>query len=216
MTGPDSRTPEELLRAASGGDRAAFGRLMETFDGFLLDLADRGIDPRLRAILAPEDVTQDVKITALRWIEGTRFQSLAAFRGWLETVTRNRLADLRRRHLAAKRTGGGGPSLEASVGHSSGGGSIRLRDLVPSPDASPGSVLSRREAAESLEKALAHLRPAYREILRLLEIEQVSVAEAAARLGKKAGTVRKTLERALRACREEMVRQGLLGGPGQA
>jgi RNA polymerase sigma-70 factor (ECF subfamily) len=81
---PDVRTTETaaLVRAAQGGDRAAFGALYERFarlvHGVLLASAPRDDVP---------DLLQEVFLRALRQLHTLR--EPAAFGGWIATMARN-------------------------------------------------------------------------------------------------------------------------------
>src|SRR5262245_61686159 len=173
------------------------------------------MDARLRQVIEPEDVVQDVLINACRSIGSVEFPSASALCGWLETIARNRVIDLRRRHLGPKRRDGERRSLEESIGAGSDGCSLHLGDGVPSPDGSPSSIVGRREQAEALEQLIADLPPPFRAILRMIVVDQLTIAEISIRLGKSPGAVRKRLERALRAVRDRMERDGRIGPNGE-
>jgi RNA polymerase sigma-70 factor (ECF subfamily) len=204
-----------LIRAAQRGDRDSFDRLASGYRAFLLDVAERGMDRLLRSVVEPEDVVQDVLLSAFRSLGTVDLPSPAAFRAWLGTIARNRLNDLRRRHLAAKRREDEKRSLEEPVGTASSGGSAHLGDGIAARDPSPSSLAGRREKAEALEQVLARIAPHFREVIRLVEVEHLSTAEIAVRVGKSPEAVRKRIERALRACRAEFARAGMLRGKGR-
>jgi len=207
--------PGALVAAALRGDREGFETLLGFHRAMLLTLCDKGMDARLRRIMEPEDVVQDVMLAAYRSIGTVEFPNAFALRAWLERIARNRLIDLHRRHLGQKRREGEGPSLEETAGSASQGSGRRFGDRLPSQDPSPSSVAGRREEAENLEVVLCHIPPHFREVIRLVEVDHLTTAEIAARFGKKPGAVRKMLERALRACRSEMVREGRIHPYGE-
>ncbi len=62
--------------------------------------------------------------------------------------------------------------------------------------ASPLAELTRREALEGLQRAIASLPPAYREVVVLCDLEELDYAEAALTIGCAIGTVRSRLHRA--------------------
>ena len=87
---PPTGDVDGLVRAAQGGDRAAFAALYGQFSrmvhGILLSRV-----PRLHA----EDLLQDVFVAALERLSSLR--DPAAFAGWLAAIARNRATDHLRR-----------------------------------------------------------------------------------------------------------------------
>jgi RNA polymerase sigma-70 factor (ECF subfamily) len=77
----------ELAEQASKGNRLAFDRLIERFQGDIY----RMIYYRLRARMDAEDLTQDVFIRAYRSI--SRLREPGRFRSWLFTIAVNRVND---------------------------------------------------------------------------------------------------------------------------
>jgi RNA polymerase sigma-70 factor (ECF subfamily) len=86
MTAPEVSADDGLIRAAAGGDRAAFGELYvrhaRLVHGILL--------ARVPADEA-DDLVQDVFLSAMRQLRGLR--TAAAFRGWLAAIARHRAMD---------------------------------------------------------------------------------------------------------------------------
>jgi RNA polymerase sigma-70 factor, ECF subfamily len=82
--------PTALVRAAQGGDRAAFGTLYERYA--------RMVHGILLAHVSPDDVDdlmQDVFMRALEQLDSLKDGS--AFGGWLMTIARHSSADFHRR-----------------------------------------------------------------------------------------------------------------------
>jgi RNA polymerase sigma-70 factor, ECF subfamily len=80
----------ELVRAAQGGDRDAFGRLYVKFAPMV-----HGVLMARVPWSAVDDLVQDVFLSALERIG--RLRTPEAFPGWLAAITRNRATDLHRR-----------------------------------------------------------------------------------------------------------------------
>ncbi len=76
----EPRTVADLVRAAQGGDRAAFGELFERYRPGIVALAMR----RVRNADEAEELTQDVFIQAMQKIEQLRVPE--AFGGWLRQI----------------------------------------------------------------------------------------------------------------------------------
>ncbi len=176
---------------------------MAAYREFLSRAIAEKMDARLSMVMQPEDVMQDVLIAIYRGIGEAAFPSEGAFLRWLETIVRNRMASLARRHFCIRRGGGPPQSIdESGPGESSGG--MRVAEAIPCEDPSPSSQANQREMVEALRKVLSKLPPRYREVIRLRVFEDLSTREIAARVGRSEGAVRKLQERALEACREAM------------
>ena len=87
---PASGTHDDLVRAAQGGDREAFGRLYERFGPMVHGILLARVPPS-----EVDDLVQDVFLSALRQLPTLR--TPAAFGGWLAAIARNRAADHHRR-----------------------------------------------------------------------------------------------------------------------
>ena len=215
---PDKEALEALLAAVRRGDRESFESLLSIYRPMLLQLCEREMGEDLKRVMEPEDVVQHVLVNAYRGFESAEFPNVAALEGWLGTIARRRIIDLRRCHLGPKRRGGKGRSLEETVGAGSDGNGVHLGDGIPSPDRSPSSIAGRREQAEALEKAISDLPPHFRALLRMILVDQFSIAEISSRIGRSPQAVRKRLERALHAVHDRMVRDGTIrpDGDGRA
>jgi RNA polymerase sigma-70 factor, ECF subfamily len=206
---------EGLVAAVLRGDQEGFESLLSIHRPAILQFCEREMDGRLRRVMDPEDVVQDVMLNAYRSISTVEFENASAVRGWLEKIAHNRLIDLRRRHLGRKRRDGEGRSLEESIGTGSDGGSLHLGDGLPAPGHSPSSIAGRREQAETLDEFISGLPAHFRAVLRMIVVEQLSIAEISSRLGKSQAAVRKRLERALHAVRDRMLRERKLRPDGE-
>jgi RNA polymerase sigma-70 factor (ECF subfamily) len=118
----------ELVRAARGGDRAAYGRLYERYAPMV-----HGV---LLARVAPElvdDLLQDVFLKAMTQLRSLREED--HFGGWIAAIARNRAADHYRR--AREIAAGDGVSAIMVTERSSATAEARaaLRALQSLPDA---------------------------------------------------------------------------------
>jgi RNA polymerase sigma-70 factor, ECF subfamily len=85
----------QAVRAARGGDRAAFGELYERYVRMV-----HGVLLAHVPYAEVDDLLQDVFLIALRRLDSLR--EPAAFAGWLLAIARNRANDFHRRPRAAK------------------------------------------------------------------------------------------------------------------
>ena len=151
-----------LVTAARGGDRAAFGDLLERHYDRIHGLAWQLTGSRADA----DDVAQDVCCTLVEQIHA--FRGEARFSTWLVRIVYNAARDLRRRRRSL-----GGLTERLAV----------LAGLARGPD---GRDL---HDAMWLNSAVARLKPAYRDTVVLVAGQQLNHAEAAAILGVAEATV---------------------------
>jgi RNA polymerase sigma-70 factor (ECF subfamily) len=141
-----------------------------------------------------EEVAQEAFLKALKGLGG--FRGDAKFSTWLVQIALNE-ARLRlrqnRSHLYQ--------SLEENSGADD--GDYMPRDLADWREI-PSEVLERKELRQRIEETLKSLRPIYREVLILRDVQHLSVAEASQALGISEGLVRTRLRRARLQMREAL------------
>lgn len=169
MTGPDDR---QLLHAAAGGDREAFGQFVQRHQAsvfrFLRSLAPAEADA--------EDALQEAFLAA--WRGAATYQGGASARGWILTVARHAL-------LRAHRRRAGEPSAFES-----------LEDLGAEAGWGDGDPLEGLARKDLLRRAMADLEPREREILVLRDLEGFSGEEVAAMLELGQAAMKSRLHRA--------------------
>jgi len=184
----------ERLRA---GDGSALEDLMERYASRVYRIA-RGIT---RTDGDAEEVVQDVFLTLARKIDS--FEGRAALGTWIYRVATN-AALLRRRGKRAQVE----VSLEEHLpsflddGHREGDRSYLLADWSLTPEAE----LLAGEARAVLSRAIDELPDAYRAVLVLRDVEELSNEEAARILGESVASVKSRLHRARMALREQLTR----------
>ena len=166
---------EALVRAAQGGDRAAFGLLYQRYVRMV-----HGILLARVPSIAAEDLVHDVFLQALPRMSSLRDTS--RFGGWLAAITRNRAADFHRRAKS-----------DSSIEDEPGAG-----ENIGNPQRAVGV-----EDAVALLNAVRQLPEAYREPLILRFVEGMSGPEIAARTGLTHGSVRVNLHRGMQLLREK-------------
>jgi RNA polymerase sigma-70 factor (ECF subfamily) len=168
---------EELFREWQGGSAGALEALVRRHHAPLLAHLYRLVGDRTLA----EDLAQETLLRLVREAHAYRYPR--PFAPWLYTIARN----LARNHWQSayhRRVAVGADPAAARVG---------------APD--PAAWLERAEQREGLRAALAALSFEQREVLSLRYGEELPVAEAAARLGLPAGTVKSRTFAALRRLR---------------
>jgi RNA polymerase sigma factor (sigma-70 family) len=153
-----------------------------------------------------EDLLQEVFFEA---IEAFRLmEPVQQWSAWMFRVARNRIIDLfRKKRLWVYANDSEGVTGERD--------SLRIEDLLPSPDAGPATAYARTLLLEELEEALDELPKEQREVFIAHEVEGLSFKEIAARTGVSVNTLlsRKHyavifLRQRLAAIHEEFVKMG--------
>jgi len=172
----DARTmnsDEALIDRTLKGDLAAFEELVERHRDVVFRVAARIVGNE-----DAQDVSQDAFLRAFHRLE--RFRGAARFRTWLLQITQNAALDM----LARKRRQATDASSEA---HES---------MDTDPHRQPVVELERRERQQRLELKLGLLRPEYRSLLVLRDLEGLSYEELAQVLDMPLGSVKGRLHRA--------------------
>lgn len=174
VTSDDRRLIADVL----AGRTAAFGELVQRYQGRLFNVAYRVLDNPDDAA----DVVQDVFVSA--------YQSLASFKGdsefftWLYRIAFNTAISFKRRKRATvslERRKDSDPALEP---------------VDKSADTAPDAALGRAEDERSLADALAKLSAEHRTVLVLKDLDGLKYEDIAEATGVPIGTVRSRLHRA--------------------
>jgi RNA polymerase sigma-70 factor (ECF subfamily) len=172
------------MAAAQDGDAAAYTRLLQSVAPVVRALGRRGgLDPA-----ATEDLAQDVLMTVHR-IRHT-YDPARPFGPWLIAIAQRRLIDRLRSDGRRRRHETHDPDAV---------------ETFAAPPAKDG--LETDEASVLLRAAIADLPPRQREALELTKLQELSVAEAAARTGQSPGAVKVNVHRALRALQARLGRR---------
>ena len=186
-----------LVERLRGGDGAALEALMDRHAARVFRVA-RGIT---RTDADAEEVVQDVFLTLARKIDS--FEGRAALGTWIYRVTTNAALIKRRGKRAQVEV-----SLEENLptfmqdGHREGPRPYLLADWSGTPEAE----LLEGEARAVLARAIDGLPEAYRAVLILRDVEELSNEETAAILEESVGSVKSRLHRARMALREQLTR----------
>jgi RNA polymerase sigma-70 factor (ECF subfamily) len=198
MTGPPDDT-EELLRLAAAGDELARAQVLERHRPRLRQMIALRLDRRLAARVDPSDVVQDsLAEAAVRLSDYLRERPLP-FYPWLRQLALDKVVDMHRRHLQAKRR-----SVlreEALPQRLPDESALELAGRLFPRGSSPSAHLKRSEARRLIQTALAQLRERDREVLVLRHLEQLPVRDIAAILDLSEGAVKVRHVRALQRLR---------------
>ena len=176
---------EEVVARVLAGETALFEILMRRYNQRLYRMA-RVI---LRNDGEAEDVMQDAYVRAYEHLN--QFAGKAAFSTWLTRIAIHEA-------LARKRRSGRMEELDAlsTTGD--------VMSILKSSDPSPESGAAQAEMRRILEEAIDRLPEAYRTVVVLREVEEMSVAETAESLGVTDAVVKTRLHRAHGMLRKEL------------
>jgi RNA polymerase sigma-70 factor (ECF subfamily) len=172
MTTPDDR---ELVRAASGGDQAAFRTLVERYQGKVYAVALGVLRDRDEA----KDAAQEVFIKVYRNLAS--FEGDAKFFTWLYRIAMNVCID----NLRKKR----GQKVEFDETQTS---EEPIDDTGIQPHRlgfDPARALADKELRAQLGAALSQLSPNHRTVLVMREVEGLSYQEMADEMSCSIGTI---------------------------
>jgi len=177
-----------LISCARGGDREAFGELVEQYRDNVYRLAYRMCGNAYDA----DEAAQEAFVAA--WRALPNFRGDAKFSTWLYRLTTNAAIDVMRREKRHQTVGDG-----------------EMVDLADDAD-SPQETVERTEQQEAVQKALATLSEEYREVLLLRYMEELDYAEIAEVLQLPSGTVKSRINRAKAALKTALLKSGNIFG----
>ena len=187
----------ELLRRARSGSPQAVGPLLEVYQNYLTILAGTQLNSRLRRRVSPSDLVQETMLAAHRDIGQFRGDSEREFLGWLRQILIHSLHHAIETHVTAQkrdvRCEVSMDDVAASVDRSA----LRLGSALAAPGPSPSSAMRQRERSVALADQLARLRPDYREVIVLRNLQGLSFEEVAQRMDRGKGAVRMLWLRAM-------------------
>jgi RNA polymerase sigma-70 factor (ECF subfamily) len=181
-----------LIQRARSGDTGALNHLLESYRGSLWQLARAHVEASHLWKVDPADVAQEALIRAARRFSQFRGSTEAELAGWLRRILTRCRADLARRLHQ-----GFGVRQEISLDALGSRCPQDLEELLASSAWSPAETAERRDREAALGRALGQLRPDYREVVVLRNLEGLSWAEVARRMGRTPGAARMLWTRAL-------------------
>jgi RNA polymerase sigma-70 factor (ECF subfamily) len=197
MTEP-TRDTDELLAAARAGSTEALGRALETCRRYLLLVAERQLDPRLRAKGGASDLVQETFLEAQRDFGGFRGTSEAELLAWLSRLLLNNVSNFARHYRGTDKRDIGREVVLQPAESSGGGGHDPAADTP-----SPSGLAMENEQAAALQRALARLPEEYRQAVVLRYQEGRSFEEIGRLLNRSPDAARKLWTRAMERLRQE-------------
>ncbi len=196
---PDPSGTELLLAAARSGELTALGQALEVCRNYLLLVAEKEMDPRLKAKGGASDLVQQTFLEAQKdfgRFDGTSEQELLA---WLRRMLLNNVANFRR-HWVDTNKRRADREIPLTSNDPSRTGASWLADGGPTP--SREMMADERDAA--VHAAMARLPEDYQQVLKLRYVEDRPFEEIADVMNRSANAVRKLWARAVEKLQEEL------------
>lgn len=182
MTQIDDR---ELLDQTRSGKTDAFRELLERHGGAVWSHIDSDIGKQWRSSIDADDVMQVTYVEAFMQMDRLTARDTGGFISWVRRIAKNNLRDAIKELERKKRPESGNrvqsPTTEESY--------VALVDLLGQTSTTPSRHVAAAEAARAVNEMLDRLPPDYAQVIRLYDLEGMSIADVAAELGRSAGAV---------------------------
>jgi len=193
----DAPAVEDLLVRARQGETEPLGQLLQLYRNYLTILAATQLDGRLRRRMNPSDLVQEAMLAAHCDFGKFRGATEREFLAWLRQILINCLHHAVDTHVRAKRRDVRREISVEQTGESLDRSAADLAQLLADRGPSPSASVQQRERAVAFADQLAKLRPDYRDVIVLRNLQGLSFEEVADRMNRKPGTVRMLWLRAI-------------------
>jgi RNA polymerase sigma-70 factor, ECF subfamily len=186
------------LAAARSGSLEALGQALDAYRAYLLAVAERELDPQLKAKGGASDLVQETLLDAVGGFKEFRGKSEAELKAWLRRLLLHNVVDFTRQYRDAEKRD---VARECHLGP--GASSSEITPEVAGSAPSPSAVAARSEQANAIKKALEKLPNDYRRIIVLRYQEERSFEEIGQLMTLSANAARKLWARAIKRLRQE-------------
>jgi RNA polymerase sigma-70 factor (ECF subfamily) len=181
----------QLIQRAGQGDLQAFEDLVRRYENKVFAVAFRLSGNRQEG----EDLAQETFIKA--WKAMPNFRGEASLGTWLVTIVTNLWRDRMRKHTLSV------DSLDEPVQYESGEMYSQIADQGPGPEV----LYESKELKDQLARFIQELKPEFRAVLVLRDIQGYSYEEIAAMTASSLGTVKSRINRARKYLRDRLLSQ---------
>ena len=187
----------ELVSRAQTGSTETLGDLLQLYRNYLSVLATTQLDGRLRRRLNSSDVVQETMLAAHRDFGAFRGKTEGELLAWLRQILINCVRHAVEVHVKAQKRDirrevaldATTPTVDDSM--------MRLANVLADKGRSPSEECGKRELAVAVADQLAKLKPDYRDVIVLRNLQGLSFDEIAERMGRSKGSVRMLWLRAM-------------------
>ena len=188
------RRTQELVALAQGGDNSALDQLCKVYAERVQRIVRFRMGTELRGKLESMDLVQDAFLAAVKNLGNFEYRDEGDFLRWMSKIAENRIRDNLKRLHADKRD----IRREVPIDHrvpATGDNCPRMPE--PIRTTTPSVIISLSEELDKLENAMNLLKPQYREVIVLSQIEGLSLKKIGDKLGKSDDAVRMLVARAM-------------------
>lgn len=192
----------ELIDEARFGANQSLGHLLQLYRNYLTILATTQLNVRMRPRVSPSDLVQETMLAAHRDFKQFRGHSEGEFLKWLRQILISSLHHAVATHVMAKKRDLRREVSIDQVAATVEGSAHRLATCLAVNEPSPSAALRERERSVALANQLARLKPDYRQVIVLRNLQALPFDEVARRMNRKPGTVRMLWLRAIEKFKE--------------
>jgi len=190
---------QRWLAEAQCGSSEALGQALEACRAYLLVVAERELDPSLRAKGGASDIVQETFIEAHRAFPRFHSQSHEEFLAWLRAMLLNNVTDFRRKYRGTQKR-----SSDREVNMDGSNSSSDWRGLLAADSPTPSGEYSKQETMQKIEVVLGRLPEDYQRVISYRYEENFSFEEIAQRMQRSPNAVQKLFARAIDRLQSEM------------
>jgi RNA polymerase sigma-70 factor (ECF subfamily) len=198
---PSAGHLNQRLSEARGGSTAAQGEILELCRRYLLLVANRELEDRLRAKGGASDLVQETLLEAHRDFAKFEGTTRAEVLAWLRRILLNNLSNFRRRYAQAENR-----CVAREVSLDGTGPFAQLKHTLARDTTSPESRAAALEASAALDRGLELLADDYREVILLRHAQGLSFGEIGQLMDRTDEAARKLYVRAIERLRQELKR----------
>ncbi len=188
---------ECLLNEARQGETEVLGDLLQLYRNYLTILASSQLGQRLRRRMNPSDLVQEAMLAAHRDFEKFRGGCEREFLAWLRQILINCLHHAVDTHVKAKMRDMRREISIEQVNTALDRTAVTLGQALADGGPTPSAPARQRERVVALADQLARLRPQYRDVIVLRNLQELSFDEVAERMDRKPKAVRMLWLRAM-------------------
>jgi RNA polymerase sigma-70 factor (ECF subfamily) len=156
----DTHLTREIIDAIRGGDRGAFDTLFTRVGGKAYVYIFNRMGNRLRRIMEPEDVLQEVYRQAYEAFSSFVDAGSGSMDRWLVTIARNQIRRIHKHHFGVQKR-----DPEREVPLEAPRGSAGSAFDPSSPEQSPSRIVAGDEEVQRVARAVQSLEPDARELV---------------------------------------------------
>jgi RNA polymerase sigma-70 factor (ECF subfamily) len=186
------------LAAARSGSLEALGQTLDAYRAYLLAIAERELDPQLKAKGGASDLVQETLLDAVGSFKEFRGKSDAELKAWLRRLLLHNVIDFTRQYRDAEKRE---VARERHLG--TGTSSSEVSPEVADSGPSPSGAAARSEQANAIQKAMEKLPEDYRRVIVLRYHEERSFDDIGQLMNLSANAARKLWARAIKRLRQE-------------